>query len=90
MTPEEFQSSYSGWLSDTLKTNQGQVFLSLLNSMRPPHESPKEEHLYADNRGSIRGYELCLRNIIGLMLPPKKREEIKPTYGVPDREKTDK
>lgn len=90
MTPEEFQANHSGWLADTLKTNQGQAFLALINGMRPPHEFPADPHLYADNRGAIRGYELCVRNIVGLMMPPRKIKDIKPTYGVPDREKTDK
>lgn len=71
MTAEEFQIKNSAWLKTVLTSNEGQMFLAVLHGIRPPYVDHKEPHLYAGSRDKIQGYELCLRNIVALMSPPK-------------------
>lgn len=86
MNKETFLNQFSGELKTFLSTPCGQNLLITLSSMKPVYESPSSEHLYADNRGAIRGYEICVRNLVGLCAPTVKNEEIEANYGVPDKQ----
>lgn len=85
MNKEAFQKQFSGELKTFLSTPCGQNLLITLSSLKPVYEDAKEEHLYADNRGAIRGYEACVRNLMGLCAPIARKEEIEANYGVPDK-----
>lgn len=87
MTPVEFQTNHSGDLRAFLDTNLGKEFLALLNGLRPAYEFPIHEHLMIANREAIRGYEMCLRNIVALTMPPKVVTQPEANYGVPDKTK---
>lgn len=88
MTAQEFQINHSGELKKFFDTQVGKEFLGLLNGLRPPYEFPIHEHLMLSNRESIRGYELCLRNMIALAMPPKILIQPEANYGVPDKQET--
>lgn len=90
MTVQEFQANHSGDLKRWLETPAGQAFFNLLNSMRPPYEFPMQEHLLIENRGVVRGYEMCLRNTIVLTMPPKIVTQPEANYGVPDHKPEEK
>lgn len=83
ITKEEFQSKYSGELKAFLQTPCGSVLLDALGSQRPSFAPYKEPHLYSENSGSIRGYELCMRNILVLSSAPTPPAVVEANYGVP-------
>lgn len=85
MTATEFQINYGPELKKFFETPVGKEFITLLNGLRPGYEFPVHDHLLIENRGMVRGYELCLRNIIGLTMPPKVTSQPEANYGVPDR-----
>lgn len=88
MTRQQFQKDHSGDLQKFIQSPLGQSFITVLGSIRPPYEFPAHEHLLAENRGAMRGYELCLRNILGLTIPYQEMKDAEPTYGVPDQTKS--
>ncbi len=88
MTPNDFQKNYSTDLRKFFETPLGKEFITQLNALRPAYEFPIHEHLMLANRESIRGYEMCLRNIVALMLPPKDNVQPKANYGVEDTTQT--
>lgn len=85
MTKEEFQKQhieeYRKWLHSPL----GQALLSTLPEFLTPYDYSKDLHLFAENRGSRRGGEHMMRQIIGLSMFIAKKPDIEPTYGVPER-----
>lgn len=85
MTAQEFQVAFSADLKKVLESQMGQNLVQILGGLRPQYEMSPHEHLFSDNRGSIRGYETCLRNLIGLAMPPKIAEQPPVNYGVPDK-----
>lgn len=85
MTKDEFQKQYIEEYRKWLNSPLGQAFISTLPEFLTPYDSPKDVHLYADNRGSRKGGESMIRNIIALSLYVQKRPDAEPTYGVPDR-----
>lgn len=87
MTPQEFQLNHSGDLKNFIETPVGKQFISLLNGMRPPLSAAfPNEHSMIRTYANIEGYELCLRNIIALMMAPSKpKTGIPADYGVPDK-----
>ena len=85
MTAIEFQSAHSGELQQVLQSPMGKDLLVVLHSLRPPYESPVHEHLFIANREKVVGYELCLRNVLGLANPPKIVSQPEANYGVPDK-----
>ncbi len=84
MTRQQFVDTHGEELKTFLNSECGKNALAFLGALRPVHESPKEPHLYADNKGKVIGYELCLRNFISLSLLPKTTEEVEANYGVED------
>lgn len=90
MTPIEFQSAHAGKLKEILDSNFGKDFLLIIQALKPAYEFPIHEHLMLANRESIRGYEMCLRNIVALSFPPKMVSQPEANYGVPELEKKDK
>lgn len=90
MTAREFQINHHGDLKLFLDTPVGKELLSALSSLRPPYSDSPHEHLFIDNRGTVKGYELCLRNMVALCLPPSPTTEVKANYGVDDRKPEDK
>lgn len=84
MTPTDFRKTYSDQLKTFLATPCGQHFLSVLGSMRPGYEYSVQSHLLIENRGAMRGYELALRNSLGLSMAYSVQQEAEPTYGVPN------
>lgn len=86
MTAIEFQSSFSGELAQFLLTPCGKELVTILHGLRPAYETSPSEHVFIENRGAVRGYELCLRNILGLANPPKIVNAPEANYGVPDKE----
>lgn len=87
MTPQQFQKEHSGELLKFVQSPFGQNLLNVLGSMRPPYQFPPQDHLLAENRGAMRGYELCLRNILGLTVPYIEQRDPQPDYGVKDEPK---
>ena len=85
MTPVEFQAHNSGKLKEILDSQLGKDFLTILQALRPAYEFPIHEHLMTANREAIRGYDICLRNIIALSLPPKAVTQPEANYGVEDK-----
>lgn len=90
MTPQEFQANQSGKLKEFFDSPLGKEFLGVLNSLRPAYEFPIHEHLMMANRESIRGYEMCMRNMIALTMAPKILEQPKANYGIDDIKPKDK
>lgn len=85
MNPQEFQAAHSTNLKAMLETPWGKEFFQILSSVRPgiadtfPSESAMIRS-YAKNEG----YELCLRNILGLTIPPAPPvAQPEANYGVP-------
>lgn len=87
MTKEEFQNQHIEEYRKWLYTPLGQAFLSTLTEFLTPYDFAKDLHLFAENRGSRRGGEHMIRNIIGLAMVVQKKPEVEATYGVPDRKK---
>lgn len=83
MNQADFRKAYNEQLKTFLETPGGQQLLQVLGAMRPAYEFAQQPHLMAENRGAMRGYELCLRNILGLSMPYTVHQEVEPTYGVP-------
>jgi len=88
MTATEFQTNHGPQLKEVINSPWGQQFFAVLNSLRPSYEFPVHEHLMIANREAIRGYELCLKTIVALSMPPKVVAEVEANYGVPDRKPT--
>lgn len=86
MTKIEFQNQYGADLKKFIDSPFGKSFLNILGSLRPGYEFPIEEHLLSENRGALRGYELCIRNIITLSMFSKPVQEPEANYGVPDKQ----
>lgn len=82
MNQIDFRKTYNDQLKTFLDTPCGQHFLSVLGAMRPPYEFSVQNHLLTENRGAMRGYELCLRHILGLSMPYTVQHEPEPNYGV--------
>lgn len=85
MTFQEYQKNYSDQLKTFLDTPAGQNFLSVLGAHRPAYEFSVQNHLLTENRGAMRGYELCMRNAVLLSKPYAVHHDIEPTYGVPNK-----
>lgn len=85
MTKEDYQSKFGGEFKKFIESPAGQALVMTLSKMSPNYEYPKEEHLYADNRGSKRGYDLCLNNIFSLTVVSKPIPQPEANYGVPDK-----
>lgn len=84
MTRQQFQKDHAGDLLKFLQSPLGHNLLNVLGTMRPPYQFPPHDHLLAENRGAMRGYELCLRNILGLTMPTLESADPEPNYGVKD------
>lgn len=82
MNRQTFQKTYGEELRKFVSTPCGQAMLAALGAQRPPYEFSVQNHLLVENRGAMRGYELCLRNILSLSTPINPPEEIEATYGV--------
>lgn len=83
ISKEEFQSRHSGDLKSFLQSSCGASLLDALGVLRPqftPHNLP---HLHVENSGAIRGYELCMRNILILSSAPTPPVVLDANYGVP-------
>lgn len=87
MTKQQFIDKHGDELKKFLSSESIIAAFNLVNTMKPINEFSNEPHLFAENRGAIRGYELCLRNFIGLSLLPKNTEEIEADYGIPNHNK---
>lgn len=85
MKKDLFQKAHAEWLRGILQDPKGQVLLQALSSLIPVHENSPHVHLFSENKGMRRGYEICLHNLIALSEAPKVTEEVKVTYGVQDR-----
>lgn len=83
MTPSDFRKNYSDQLQTILQSPCGSHLVATLGAMRPAYEFSVQNHLLAENRGAMRGYELCLRNLLGLAQPFTVQREPEPNYGVP-------
>lgn len=91
MTATEFRSSpYSAEWNKFLQTQAGKEFLGVLHGLRPGYESSPHEVVFIENRGAIRGYELCVLNAVALASPPKIITQPEANYGVPDKVETKK
>lgn len=85
MKPQDFQKAYSAEFRTFLATPMGQAMLNTLSETIPVYEFAKEPHLFAENRGARRGYENCMRNLIGLSTFTPAKKEVEATYGVPNQ-----
>ena len=79
-----FQKQYAAELKALIESKFGQSLLATIGSMRPAYEFPIQEHLLSENRGAMRGYELCLKNIISLSIPQIATPDVEQDYGVPN------
>lgn len=89
MKPQDFQKAHSAEFRAFLATPMGQAMLNTLSETIPvyefakePHLFAKEPHLFAENRGARRGYENCMRNLIGLSTFTPVKKEAEMNYGV--------
>lgn len=90
MNRDQFQKQFSADLKKFLDSPCGQASLNALSNLRPPYEFKEQEHLLIENRGAIRGYEMCLRNMIALTIQLPQITEVQADYGVPDAPKETK
>lgn len=86
MTPQEFQIKLGPQLKEILQSQLGQSAIAMVNSMKPNYEPSPHEHIFIENRGAVRGYELCMRNIAALTYVPVIKPEAKQNYGVEEKE----
>lgn len=89
MTLEIFQTKHAPEVKKFLESDHGKAYLSMINAMRPSYEFPVHEHLMMANREAIRGYEMCMRNMIGVVLPQPQARTVEANYGVKQPEKTE-
>lgn len=82
-----FQKQYAQELKILVESKFGQSLLAALGSLRPHYEFPPQEHLLSENRGAIRGYELCIRNILALSIYMPASDEVEANYGIPTQPK---
>lgn len=82
MTPQEFQIALGPQLKEILQSTLGQAAISVVNAMKPNYESSPHEHIFLENRGAVRGYEMCMRNIVALSFVPVIKPEAEQNYGV--------
>lgn len=83
MNQADFRKTYSDQHKQNLESSYGQHLIQALGAMRPPYVFPQQPHLLTENSGAMRGYELCLRNLVGLSVPYTVQHEPEPNYGVP-------
>lgn len=82
MTKQQFIDKYADELKKFIDSPCGRETFSILESLKPIHENNNTPHLYADNKGRVIGYELCLRNFVTISNLPRNAEEIEADYGV--------
>lgn len=85
MTREEFQKVYAADYKMFLETNCGKAFMATLAAMIPAVSFSDSVHLFAEDRGCRRGYEMCLRNSLFLAAPVRQISDVEVTYGVPSK-----
>lgn len=85
MTLKEYQTNYGVDLRKFLETPAGREFLPTLATLCPQYEEKKEEHLYIDNRGAIRGFSQSIRSVMTMTQIPINHIEPQANYGVPDK-----
>lgn len=90
MNRDQFQKQFSGDLKKFIDSPCGQASLNILGMLRPTYEFPPHEHLLSENRGAMRGYEMCLRNMIALTIQLPQSNEVPADYGVPEAPKETK
>lgn len=84
MTKDIFQKAYAEDLKKFMGTPCGQALLATLATQRPPYEFSVQNHLLVENRGAMRGYELCMKNLLSLSTPTVVPRDVEANYGVPD------
>lgn len=84
MTRQQFEDQFGSAYREHMGSPLGQAIIGMLSANQPTYEFSQVPHIYADNRGAKRGYELCIRNMVGLAVPPKAVEQPKADYGVPE------
>lgn len=82
MKPEDFQRQFGVKVKEFLDSPIGREFLNTLSQLRPGYDNNQLEHLFIENRGAIRGYETCLKNLISLSFSPAPSKEVDANYGV--------
>lgn len=85
MTLKDYQTTYGVDLRKFLETPAGKEFLPTLGVMSPQYEPHKEEHMFIENRGAIRGYAQAIRSVMALTFIPNITSQPEATYGVPDK-----
>lgn len=85
MTRQAYLMKYGSEFKTFIESPAGIEMLGTLNAMAPAYESSEHAHLYADNRGAKRGYQLCVNNIFGLSFTVKQDSSIDANYGVEDK-----
>lgn len=84
MTPQEFQIKLGPQLKEILQSTLGQSAIAMVNAMKPNYEPSPHEHIFIENRGAVRGYEMCMRNIAALTYVPVIKPDAQQDYGVKD------
>lgn len=84
MTLIDYQKTHGETLRLFLETQAGKELLPTLGLMSPQYEGFKEDHLFIENRGAIRGYAQAIRSIMALTFVPKAVLEPELNYGVPE------
>lgn len=84
MNKNTFQKLHADKLKSVLESPFGRDLMAALGALRPPYEFPQQEHLLIEGRGCMRGYEMCIRNLVSLATPAIESSDLEADYGVPE------
>lgn len=83
MKSDEFFQKHGPKWQEILTSDLGKDLIAYLQNSRPQFQPLPQEHLVIELYGSIRGYEQCIKNIIGVAIPKPAPVQPTPNYGVP-------
>lgn len=87
MTTNEYKTRHAAELLKFLQTPAGMDLIPTLHQLRPAFMVNAQPHVHIESAGSVRGYELCEKNIIFLTTQPKPDDEVEATYGTETKQK---
>lgn len=82
MIPNDFRLKHGLALKTFLSTDCGRDLIPVLQQLRPLFITNSTPHVHTESAGTVRGYELCIKDLVRLSELPKQPEEIEMTYGV--------
>lgn len=84
MTSQEFQINHGPKLKEFIQSPLGQATINTVHAMKPNYEASPHEHIFLENRGLVRGYEMAIRNLAFLTFVPVINPDAEQNYGVKD------